>query len=188
MDKAIELLMVEDNRADIRFSQEYLKGYRVPNHLSVVKDEVEALRFLRGQGVYALAALPDIILISIRVLWMNNASSLKQIKRDATLAHIPIVIMTGSEGEEASLGDDLSFDLCLTKPLNLDCLFTVVKDILDFSLTTGRAMSTPQRNRPEPFVFEISHPLTLKPIQNNLAKLLPWKNVGGNADYVHASR
>ena len=43
MNKALELLMIEDNPSDIRLSQEYLKESKVPNHLSVVKDLVEAL-------------------------------------------------------------------------------------------------------------------------------------------------
>lgn len=168
MVKAIELLMIEDNPSDIRLSQEYLKGYNVPNHLSVVQDDVEALRFLRGQGVYALAALPDIILISIRIIWMNDKRRLMQIKNYAALKHIPVVIMTGSEDEEASLDDDLAFGPYLTKPLNLDCLFTVVKDGRDFSLTNGRTISAPKPNEPNP-----------SPDWNNLTTLQNWHHESG---------
>ena len=160
MYKAIELLMIEDNPGDIRLSQEYLKEYKVPNHLNVVKDDVEALRFLRGQGAYTLAALPDIILISIRIIWMNDKRLFMQINNHAALKHIPVVIMTGSEGEEASLDEDLAVGLCLTKPLNLDCLFTVVQDSRDFSLTNWRTISAPKPNELNP-----------SPAWNNLAAM-----------------
>ena len=168
MYKAIELLMIEDNPSDIRLSQEYLKEYKVPNHLSVVKDDVEALRFLRGQGIYTLASLPHIILISIRIIWMIDKRLFMQIKNYAALKHIPVVIMTGSEGEEASLDDDLAFGLCLTKPLNLDCLFTVVKNMPDFGLTNGRTISTPQPNELNP-----------SPAWNYLATIQNWHHESG---------
>ena len=166
MYKTIEFLMVESDPGDIRLSQEYLKEYKVPNHLSVVKDDVEALRFLRGQGIYTLASLPHIILISIRIIWMIDKRLFMQIKNYAALKHIPVVIMTGSEGEEASLDDDLAFGLCLTKPLNLDCLFTVVKDMRDFSLTNGRTISAPNELNPSP-------------AWNNLATMQNWHHESG---------
>ena len=48
--KPIEILLVEDNPGDVRLTIEALKEAKVINHLTVVKDGVEALTFLRRQG------------------------------------------------------------------------------------------------------------------------------------------
>lgn len=137
--------MVEDNPGDIRLTREYFKAYQMSNHLSVVKDDREALGFLRGQGEYACATLPDIILMSIRMLWDDNARLLKQIKRDAIWAQIPVVILTAFAGEEEILDKNLPISLCVPKPLTLDCLVAIVKRLGNFGL-----ISTRQKTKPDP--------------------------------------
>ncbi|MBZ0293367.1 MAG: response regulator [Anaerolineae bacterium] len=124
MNKVIEMLMVEDNPGDVRLSQEYLKEYKVPSRLKVVKDVLEAQHFLQSQAV----DMPDIILISIRALWRNN-SLLKQIQCNPLTARIPLVILTAFDGEEANLKNDLADILCISKPLNLDCQVSIMKHL-----------------------------------------------------------
>lgn len=141
--------MVEDNPDDVRLSQEYLKEYKVPNHLKVAKDILEAQHFLRSQAV----DMPDIILISIKALWRNN-SLLKEIQCNALTARIPLVILTAFDGEEASLEDDLVDILCVTKPLNLDCLIVIMKHLNDFGLTIEWTTSTPKSKKLNPSRLE----------------------------------
>ena len=52
-DQPIEILFVDDNPGDVRLTLEVLKDARVRNHMSMVKDGVEALAFLRREGDYA---------------------------------------------------------------------------------------------------------------------------------------
>ena len=59
--KPIEILLVEDNPGDVRLTMEALKEAKVINHLTVIKDGVEALAFLRRQGQYAKAPRPHLI-------------------------------------------------------------------------------------------------------------------------------
>ena len=49
--RPIEILLVEDNPGDVRLAQEILREARVRNHISTVKDGVEALAFLRRPTV-----------------------------------------------------------------------------------------------------------------------------------------
>jgi CheY-like chemotaxis protein len=162
MNKAFELLMIEDNPSDIRLSQEYLKESKLSNHLTVVKNLMDALSYLRDHSQYAPATLPDIILISIRIIWMNDKGLLIQIKNDAALKDIPVVILTAFEGEEASLDDDLVDILCVSKPLNLDCLVAIVKHIGDFGLTIEWTTSALKHNGLKPSSDEISYPFSFQ--------------------------
>src|SRR5438093_2793 len=57
-ESTVEILLIEDNDADIDLFQEALKSYRVSCHLSVLRDGNEALAFLRREGPYATAPRP----------------------------------------------------------------------------------------------------------------------------------
>ena len=61
--KPIEILLVEDNPGDVRLTKEALKEAKVINNLTVLKDGVEALAFLRQEGPYAAAKRPHLILL-----------------------------------------------------------------------------------------------------------------------------
>ncbi len=169
MNKLIEMLMVEDNPGDVRLSQEYLKEYNVPNHLSVVKDGVAALGLLNSQAI----DLPDIILISIRMLWQNKDNLLKQIQHNALMARIPLVILTAFDGEETCLEDDLVDILCVPKPLDSDCWAAIVKHLVNFGLTTEWAINAPKPNKPDP-----------SPVWNKQATFQNWRHESGNLEYA----
>ena len=65
--KSIEILLVEDNPADIRLTQEVFKGSRIRNVLHIVRDGVEALAFLRKENEYKNVVSPDIILLDLNL-------------------------------------------------------------------------------------------------------------------------
>lgn len=180
MYKAIEMLMVEDNPGDIRLTQEAFKEYKVSNHLSVVKDDMEALCFLRCQGQYAHAILPDIILISIRTVWEHNAELLKQIKGDVTLVQIPVVLLTAFEGEEVILADDLPISLCVPKSLIFDCLASIVSlGGFGVVIMKPKAKLVPSRDRRRLAMREIKRAFPFQHILNSKWQLQNWENEGG---------
>ena len=63
----VEILLVEDNPADVRLTREALSSDRLWNHLSVAKDGVEAMAYLRREGTFAEAARPDLILLDLNL-------------------------------------------------------------------------------------------------------------------------
>ena len=63
----IEILLVEDNPGDVRLTREVLKDCKFMNHLSVVDDGVSALQYLRREGEYRHATLPDIVLLDLNL-------------------------------------------------------------------------------------------------------------------------
>ena len=135
-DRPIEILLVEDNPGDVRLTLEVMKDARVRNHMSMVKDGVEALAFLRREGDYADAPRPDLILLDLNLPKKDGREVLADIKADPTLRRIPVVVLTVSKDEEDILKSyDLYANCYVTKPINMEQFIAVVRSIEDFWLT-----------------------------------------------------
>ena len=131
--KALEILLVEDNPADVRLTQEAFRDGKIHNTLAVVKDGVEALEFLRKQGKYKGKPRPDIVLLDLNLPKKDGRQVLQEMKQDPALRTIPVVILTSSDAERDIAGAyELQANCYITKPVDLDQFITVVKSIEDF--------------------------------------------------------
>ncbi len=143
--RAIDLLLVEDNPGDIRLTEEALKDGPVRVRLSVAKDGVEAVEFLNRQGRFKNAPRPDLILLDLNLPRKNGREVLAEIKADPDLRQIPVVVMTTSKSEQdIERAYDLNANCYITKPIELDDFLGVVHSIEDFWLT--KAMLPGQTN------------------------------------------
>lgn len=132
----VEILLVEDNPGDVRLTQEAFKEAKVRNNLYVAGDGVEALAFLRQQGLHRSAPRPDLILLDLNLPRKDGREVLAEIKADDNLRRIPVVILTTSSAEEDILRTyDLHANCYITKPVDLDQFVKVVQSIENFWLT-----------------------------------------------------
>ena len=137
--RPIEILLVEDNLGDVRLTQETLKEFEQQNHISVAKDGVEALAFLRREGPYVNAAHPDLILLDLNLPKKGGREVLAEIKTDEQLRRIPVVVLTTSSAERDVLEMyDLHANCYITKPVDLDQFRTVIKALEQFWFTIVR--------------------------------------------------
>jgi two-component system, chemotaxis family, response regulator Rcp1 len=137
--KPIEILLVEDNPGDVRLTVEAMKEGRVSNRMSVAKDGVEALDFLRRTGPHADAPRPDLILLDLNMPRKDGREVLAEIKADPDLKRIPVVILTTSEAEQDIIKTyDLHANCYVTKPVDLTQFLKVVRLIEDFWLSVVR--------------------------------------------------
>jgi two-component system, chemotaxis family, response regulator Rcp1 len=131
----IDILLVEDNEADVRLTQEVLSESKVQNNLTVARDGMEALACLRKQGKFKNAARPDVILLDLNLPIKDGRELLAEIKEDQNFKSIPVVILTTSKAEDDILKTyKLHANCYITKPINLDRFVTVVRSIEDFWL------------------------------------------------------
>jgi chemotaxis family two-component system response regulator Rcp1 len=134
--KAIEILLVEDSAGDVRLTVEALKESKIRNKLSVVQDGVEAMEFLRQEGIYKDAVRPDLVLLDLNLPRKDGREVLAEIKSDQKLWQIPVVILTTSRSEEDILkAYDLHANCYIAKPVDFKQFMTVVKSIENFWLT-----------------------------------------------------
>lgn len=135
----IEILLVEDNPGDIRLTQEALKEGRIHNNLNVVRDGISALDYLQQKGAYTMAARPDLILLDLNLPKMDGREVLAKIKSDPRFKRIPVVILTTSKNEEDILKTyNLHANCYITKPVDLEQFFEVIRSIEGFWLTIVR--------------------------------------------------
>jgi len=129
----IEILLVEDNPADVNMLRERLLESKVANELHVVNDGEAALDFLYRRGEFAAAPRPDLVLLDIGLPKKSGLEVLAEVKADPDLRRIPVIILTTSKAEEDVLrGYDLHANSYITKPVHLSELFEVMKGIEDF--------------------------------------------------------
>lgn len=132
----IEILLVEDNPGDVRLTREILKETKVRNNLHVAADGVEAMDFLRRKGKHAGAVRPDLILLDLNLPKMDGSQVLSEIKEDADLRRIPVVILTTSKAEQDVVKSyNLHANCYIAKPVDLEQFIAVVKAIEGFWLT-----------------------------------------------------
>lgn len=131
----IDILLVEDNAADVRLTQEVLTDSKVHNNLTVANDGAEALLCLRQQGKFKGAPRPDLILLDLNLPVKDGREVLAQIKNDPELKAIPVVVLTTSKAEEDIVRTyNLHANCYINKPVDLEQFVTVVNYIEDFWL------------------------------------------------------
>lgn len=131
-----EILLVEDNPADVILTQEALKRWKIANRLHVVTDGIEAIEFLRRQGKYANAVKPGIILLDLNLPKRDGREVLAEVKQDPDLQRIPVVVLTTSEADEDILRSyNLHANCYITKPVDMNKFVKIVTSIEEFWFT-----------------------------------------------------
>ena len=120
----------------MRLAREALKEGSIPTHLNVVGDGVEALAFLRGEGAYASAPRPDLVILDLNLPRKAGLEVLAEMKADESLRRIPVVVLTTSDvPQDIFKAYDLQASCYVRKPADLDAFLNVVKSVQDFCLT-----------------------------------------------------
>jgi CheY-like chemotaxis protein len=130
-----EILLVEDNPADVELTREALHQAKVVNRLHVVTDGSDALHFLLRDGEYADAPRPDIILLDLNLPGKDGRRVLSEIKTNADLAQIPVVVLTTSQAEEDVLqAYQLHANCYIPKPVDFSQFLRIISTIEEFWL------------------------------------------------------
>jgi len=131
-----EILLIEDNPADVLLIREAFKEVRLRNRISVAGDGEQALQYLQKQAPFADVGRPDLILLDLHLPKRSGREVLAEIKNDPDLAEIPVIILTtSSEDEDIHQAYRLHANCYLTKPVDIDSFLTLVRGIDDFWLT-----------------------------------------------------
>ena len=140
--EVIDILLVEDDPGDVLLIREAFEDNKVHNRLHVVPDGVEALTFLRQEGVHADAPRPDLVLLDLNLPRKDGREVLAEVKGDESLQHIPVVVLTTSKAEEDVLRSyKLHANAYVTKPVDFDRFIDVVRRIDEFFVTVVKLPS-----------------------------------------------
>ncbi len=131
--RPVEILMVEDNPADILLATEALARKKLKNSLHLVHDGAEAMAFLKKEGAYAAKPAPDIIFLDLQMPKFSGQDVLEFIRQNEPLKDMIVVVMIGSAAEEnlhRSAG--LPASHYMQKPVDLDKFLKLLRLIPDF--------------------------------------------------------
>ena len=135
MEKAYDILLVEDNPGDIRLAREALKEAQTQHRLNVVTDGEEARSYLLQEGAYRATPRPDLILLDLNLPRLDGRQLLKTIKTERRLKRIPVVILTTSiANEDIESTYDSHANCYITKPVDLEKFLNVIQTIEHFWL------------------------------------------------------
>jgi two-component system, chemotaxis family, response regulator Rcp1 len=132
----IEILLVEDNPGDVFLARAAMKSSKIDNRMTVVNDGQKAMDYLHKKNEFMDATRPDLILLDLNLPRKTGYEVLEEIKNDAHLRRIPVVILTSSEEETDIVRTyNLHANAYITKPVNLDQFITIVNSIEAFWFT-----------------------------------------------------
>jgi len=163
-----EILLVEDNPADVRLMQEAFRevgGGAAPGDshkasgsrklpgdapkLNVARNGPQALAFLRREAPYLASPRPALILLDLNLPGTDGAELLAEIKKDRGLRQIPVIVLsTSTRAEDIARAYDLHANCYISKPRDLESLVEAVRSIEAFWL--GMAAIPDPAPRPRP--------------------------------------
>ena len=135
-DKALEILVVDDNPGDVRLVVETLKEGTIDHRISIAYDGEEALEFLNKTGRHEGAPTPEIVLLDLKLPKKSGLEVLSEMRKKEGLKDIPVIVLTSSEAESDIKEAYSSQANCyVTKPIDLDRFIVTIKSIESFWVT-----------------------------------------------------
>ncbi len=129
----ISVLLVEDSPGDARLILEAFKESKIETEVKVVEDGVEAIAFLKREGIYAQAARPDLILLDLNLPRKDGREVLAEIKNDDDFKQIPVLVLTTSnQTQDIITSYERHANSYITKPIDMDTFFETMKSLEDF--------------------------------------------------------
>jgi DNA-binding response OmpR family regulator len=135
---AARILVIEDNVSDVFLLNRALKKQDFRFELIHLLNGGEALAFIRRQGAYAEAAIPDLILMDLNLSKYTGEDILREIRAARHLAGVPVCVWSSSQSRrDKSLLQDLGVSQFITKPSGLDQFMEIGKTIKDLLSGAG---------------------------------------------------
>ena len=129
---AMRLVVVEDNSSDVYLLERALRKQDLLFELIHLPSGSEALAFIRRQGAYAQAVIPDLVLVDLNLSKYDGEDILREIRSAGHLDGVPVCVWSSSRSrwDEAML-KDLGISQFITKPAGLDQFMEIGKTIKD---------------------------------------------------------
>ena len=137
--KPITILLAEDSADDVDLIREAFDYNHFYADLRPVRDGVEAMAYLRGEGEYAEAPVADLMLLDLNMPRKDGREVLHEVKGDPSLSTLPVIILTTSDAEaDLRTAYEAHANAFLTKPVDFDAFLDLIRQLGEFWLTAVR--------------------------------------------------
>ncbi len=131
--KALEILLVEDNPSDVELTLRALRKHKLANKVQVAKDGAEALEYIFANGTYSdrkIEDRPKVIFLDLKLPKVSGLEVLKKIRDDERTKTIPVVILTSSREEKDIIESyRLGVNSYIVKPVDFDNFVQAVSEL-----------------------------------------------------------
>jgi CheY-like chemotaxis protein len=126
------ILMADDDEEDREMTREALQDDLLASQMKFAVDGQDLMDYLRREGPYedesVHAPRPEIILLDLNMPRKDGREALAEIKTDASLRQIPVVVLTTSKDDEDVLQTyELGVNSFITKPVTFTGLVEVMR-------------------------------------------------------------
>jgi len=129
----VEILLVEDNPADVELTLRALKKNNIANRVQVAEDGEVALDFLFGRGEFSSRNTdnkPKVVLLDLKLPKVDGLEVLRTIKSNPKTQAIPVVVLSTSKQETDIIESyRLGVNSYIVKPVDFDKFVESVKDL-----------------------------------------------------------
>jgi two-component system, chemotaxis family, response regulator Rcp1 len=137
-DKAVKILLIEDNPGDVRLLEEAFKELDANILIQVARDGAEGLDMVFQPSVPQRPGSPDLILLDLNLPKVNGHDVLARIKGDPATSQIPVIVLTSSRAEsDIRRAYQAHANAYLKKPSTLDGLIAAATHIKNFWMETA---------------------------------------------------
>lgn len=131
--QTFDILLVEDDPGDAGLTKAALAQARILCKLHHVTDGMEAMAFLRRQGIHVNAPMPHLVLLDLNMPRMGGREVLAAMRGDEALHKIPVVVLTTSDIEaDIETSYELGANSFITKPVDIDQFIDAIKAVGDY--------------------------------------------------------
>jgi CheY-like chemotaxis protein len=146
---AVEILLVDDDPADVELATHAIQENKLANRVQVLRDGEEALDYLFGQDrdpPRIPERIPKLILLDLKLPKVDGIEVLRRIKSDPVTRLIPVVILTSSKEERDLIkGYELGVNSYIQKPVDFDQFRGIVKQLGLYWLVINQPSPFPRR-------------------------------------------
>ncbi len=136
--RAVHILVIEDNGSDVFLLERALKKQDLQFELVHLLNGSQGLAFIRGQGAYAEAAIPNLILIDLNLSKYTGMDLLREIRCTQRLDGVPVCVWSSSHSRrDEALLQDLGVSLFINKPSGVSQFMEIGKMIRDLLSDAG---------------------------------------------------
>jgi len=129
----VEILLVEDNPADVELTLHALRRNNLANRIHVARDGEEALDFLFCRGPHSTRSFdnpPRMVLLDLKLPKVDGLEVLRQLKGDGRTKAIPVVILTSSkEDRDMVSGYRFGVNSYIQKPVDFTAFRETIKQL-----------------------------------------------------------
>ncbi len=129
---AARILVIEDNDSDVFLLDRALQKQDFPFDLVHLLNGGESLAFIRREGAYADAAIPNLILLDLNLSKYTGEDILREIRNAGHLAGVPVCVWSSSRSRrDEALLKELGVSRFIAKPAGLSQFMEIGKIIRD---------------------------------------------------------